>query len=220
MGVKDRYWSRQIAQLRQRVYGSELPSVSQIAHENADPFRVLLSTIISLRTKDEVTSRASVRLFEIADTPETILKVDEKTIADAIYPAGFYRTKAKQMQACAKIILENHSGRVPSTREELLLLPGVGIKTANLTLNLGFGIDAICVDTHVHRIANRIGWITTKTPEESERALSEVLPQEYWIEINQLLVTYGKRVCTPVSPRCSTCPLHHECSRNRVTRTR
>ena len=217
--MKDPNLPRQIAQLRQRVYGSELPSVSQIAYENADPFRVLLSTIISLRTKDEVTSRASERLFEIADTPQGIMNVDEKTIADAIYPAGFYRTKARQIRECAKIIVET-GGTVPSRREELLRLPGVGIKTANLTLNLGFGIDAICVDTHVHRISNRLGWISTKSPEESERELSEVLPQEYWIEINQLLVTYGKEVCTPLSPRCSTCPLLQECPKHGVTRTR
>lgn len=213
-------WANQIKKLRKRVYGSDLPSVSQIAEDHRDPFRVLMSTIISLRTKDEVTSAASQRLFALADTPAKIIKLDESKISETIYPAGFYRTKARQIIRCAKIIIEEHGGKVPADREALMAMPGVGIKTANLTLNLGFGIDAICVDTHVHRISNRLGWIETKTPEESEQALTEILPKKYWIEINGLLVTYGKEVCTPVSPRCSTCPMLGQCPQNGVAKTR
>jgi endonuclease-3 len=220
LGLAPAEWERQIKALRSRIYGSELPSVSKIARARRDPFRVLISTIISLRTKDEVTERSSQKLFRLADTPESMLALDEQTIAEAIYPAGFYRTKAKHILQCAGIIVDTYRGRVPDTREQLIELPGVGIKTANLTLNLGFGIEAICVDTHVHRIANRLGWIETDTPEASERALSQVLPRRYWIEINGLLVTYGKAVCTPISPKCSTCPLSGECPRIGVSRTR
>lgn len=213
-------WDRQIKYLRQRVFDNELPSVSKIAKEKRDPFKVLLSTIISLRTKDEVTSAASTRLFALADTPEAVIALSEKTVAETIFPAGFYRNKAGQIRRCAAIILEEHGGSVPASKEELLKLPGVGLKTANLTLNLGFGIDAICVDTHVHRISNRLGWVSTKNPDDTERELSLILPKKYWIEINSLLVTYGQKVCTPVSPRCSTCPLEDECPRVGVTRTR
>ena len=213
-------WERQFRLFRRRVLGSELPSVSKIALDGKNAFKVLISTIISLRTKDEVTAAASRRLFAVADTPAAMRELDERTIAEAIYPAGFYRIKAKQIRECARIISTDYDGKVPSTRDDLMALPGVGIKTANLTLNLGFGIEAICVDTHVHRIANRIGWIQTTTPAQSEQVLSDVLPREYWIEINGLLVTYGKAVCTPVSPRCSTCPLDPECPKTGVTRTR
>ena len=213
-------WSNQLRALRKRVFGSELPSVSKIAENKRDPFRVLVSTIISLRTKDEVTAAAAERLFKLASTPGTMIELEEKAIAEAIYPAGFYNTKARQIRNCSGIIIEKHGGEVPATREELMALPGVGVKTANLTLNLGFGIDAICVDTHVHRISNRLGWVSTKSPEETELALVPILPTKYWIEINGLLVTYGKQVCTPVSPRCSTCPLSKGCPKNGVVKTR
>jgi endonuclease-3 len=213
-------WERQIKQIRQRISGSELPSVSKIAAGKRDPFRVLVSTIISLRTKDEVTSAAANRLFAQADTPAEMTKLSEKKISETIFPAGFYRTKARQIRECSRIIRDEHGGSVPDSLERLLELPGVGLKTANLTLNLGFGIDAICVDTHVHRISNRLGWVDTKTPDDTERELTKVLPKKYWIEINGLLVSYGKSVCTPVSPRCSTCPLADECPQVGVQRTR
>ena len=220
MSSNNAKWERQIRSLRRRVFDSELPSVSKIAEEKKDPFRVLLSTIISLRTKDEVTGPASKRLFALADTPEGILQLSEKTISETIFPAGFYRNKARQIRECASIILTEHGGEVPASKDALIALPGVGLKTANLTLNLGFGIDVICVDTHVHRISNRLGWVSTKSPDDTERELSLVLPRKYWIEINPLLVTYGQSVCTPVSPHCSTCPLGEECPRVGVTRTR
>ena len=213
-------WDRQIGLIRGQVFGSELPSVSQLAARRRDPFRVLVSTIISLRTKDEVTSAAAERLFTKADTPAGILGLSEAEIAEAIYPAGFYRQKARQIRECSRIIGERFNGEVPRSRDELLELPGVGLKTANLTLNLGFGIDAICVDTHVHRISNRLGWVRTKTPDDTEGALVLILPRRYWIEINSLLVTFGKTVCTPVSPFCSSCRLTEECPRKGVTRYR
>lgn len=213
-------WDEQIKALRNRVYGSDLPSVTQIAQDHRNPFRVLISTIISLRTKDEVTSAASRRLFAEADTPSAIAALGEAEISKLIYPAGFYRNKARHIKQSSRILVDEFNGQVPADKDLLLGLPGVGVKTANLTLNLGFGIDAICVDTHVHRISNRVGWVETRTPEETEKDLEKILPKKYWIEINGLLVTYGKGVCTPRSPRCSTCPLSAECPKNGVLRTR
>ena len=203
-----------------KIRGVGLPSVSEIAELNRDPFRVLISTIISLRTKDAVTLASSNRLFSRADSPQAILDLDVEEIEKLIYPAGFYKTKTRNILEISRILLEQHTGQVPSKKEELLALPGVGIKTANLTLNLGFGIDAICVDTHVHRISNRCGWIQTKTPEESEKALELVMPQKFWIPLNELLVSYGQQICTPISPRCSECPIKKECSKVGVTKTR
>lgn len=205
---------------RAKLYGSPDPSVTRIAKATNDPFRVLASTMISLRTKDEVTTAASERLFAVAPTPWQLAELDEERIVELIYPAGFYRTKAKHLRECARILTSRFDGAVPRTREELTSLPGVGVKTANLTLNLGFGIEAICVDTHVHRISNRLGWIDTKTPEESESALQQVIPKSLWIEINSLFVSYGKSVCAPVSPRCSECPLFDICPKRDVARHR
>lgn len=163
---------------------------------------------------------ASRRLLSVAATPGQIAELRASEIADLIYPAGFYRTKAKSIQRTAQIILERHKGRVPNSLEALLELPGVGRKTANLVLGRGFGIPAICVDTHVHRISNRLGWIATDTPEHTELALQEVLPREYWIEINDLLVRFGQSTCSPLSPHCSTCTISPQCPRIGVTRSR
>ena len=209
-----------IRTIRKHIFGSTVPSVSQIAARDRDPYRVLVSTMISLRTKDEVTLEASRRLFEQAPGPRELSRLDTDIIADLIYPAGFYATKAKHLKKSAEIIIRRYGGRVPSDRDELLELPGVGRKTANLVLNLGFGKDAICVDTHVHRISNRLGWVRTKNPDETERALAEVLPRRYWIEINALLIRFGQKTCTPVSPFCSRCPLAEECPRRGVPRSR
>jgi endonuclease III len=197
-----------------------LPSVSTIALDNNDPFRVLIATLISLRTKDEVTMAASRRLFEIASTPSEMIKIDVKSIEEAIYPAGFYHVKAKNIQKISKILLDKFGSQVPADRESLLSLPGVGVKTANLTLNLGFGIDAICVDTHVHRISNRLGWIRTSTPEESEKALQKIMPRRFWIPLNELLVSFGQQTCKPISPHCSRCKLEKTCPRIGVSRSR
>ena len=184
------------------------------------PFRLLVACVISLRTKDEVTAEASRRLFEIAPTPDRLAKLEEERIARAIYPAGFYNTKAAQLKEIARIIRDDFDDEVPASEAELLAMPGVGRKTANLVLGLGFGIPAICVDTHVHRISNRLGMVSTKTPEQTERALMQVLPRDLWVPINDLLVTFGQNRCHPTSPRCTDCPLADICPRIGVTRSR
>ncbi len=209
-----------IPALRRSVEGERLPSVTEISMKSRSPFRVLVSTVISARTKDEVTRVASERLFARARTPASLAALAEEEIAELIYPAGFYRTKAKNIRALAKKLVEDFNGKVPRTIEELTTLPGVGRKTANLVLTLGFGDYGICVDTHVHRIVNRIGAVNTSTPEQTEYALRRVLSKEHWIEFNDLLVTFGKKVCTPVSPYCSRCPIEESCLKVDVKRNR
>ena len=200
----------------------DLPSVSQVAAAHpGDPFRVLVSTMISLRTKDEVTHAAAERLFAKACTSAQLAALPEKEIADCIYPAGFYKTKAVHIRETARRLTAEYGGKVPADRELLMAFPGVGRKTANLVLSLGFGIAAICVDTHVHRISNRLGWVETKTPEETETALTGFLPKKYWIPVNETLVKFGQTVCTPTSPHCGSCPLSAKrCAKRGVTRTR
>lgn len=200
--------------------GKIIPAVSYVAITHNDPFCVLISTLLSLRTKDNVTLNASMRLFNAASDPASMLKLSSSEIEELIFPTGFYKTKAQRILEISSILVEKYGGKVPSTVEELLSLPGVGIKTANLTLNLGFGIDAICVDCHVHQISNRLGWIETKTPEESEKALQKVMPKKFWIPLNELLVSYGQEICTSVSPKCSECPENQRCPKTGVTRTR
>jgi endonuclease-3 len=186
-------------------------AVGVVAEDSRDPFRILISCLISLRTKDEVTGAASARLFRLATTPRAMAALPASTIAGAIYPAGFYRTKAATIREICRALLEGHGGTVPDTMEDLLALKGVGRKTANLVLTLGFGKPGICVDTHVHRISNRLGFVTTKTPEQTEFALRAILPRRYWIPYNDLLVTFGQNVCKPISPLCSTCPVRDSC---------
>lgn len=211
---------RSVPPIREAVGHSEDPSVTRIAKRTRSPFRVLVSTVISARTKDEVTGAASERLFSRAKAPADMARLRESEIAKLIYPAGFYRTKAKAIRALSKRLVEEHGGRVPRSIEELVELPGVGRKTANLVVTLAFGGPGICVDTHVHRIVNRLGAVRTKNPRETEFALRGVLPREHWLEINDLLVMFGKSVCTPVSPRCSICPLAGLCAKAGVTRSR
>jgi endonuclease-3 len=208
--------ARELAAARERVRPTTLAEVER----KRDPFRLLVACVISLRTKDEVTAAASRRLFAVASTPERVAALREERIARLIFPAGFYHTKAKQIRAIAQRIVADHGARVPASRDALLALPGVGRKTANLVLGLAFGIPAICVDTHVHRISNRLGMVRTATPEETEHALENVLPKRLWIEINDLLVTFGQNVCQPVSPWCSRCPVARRCPRIGVTRHR
>lgn len=197
-----------------------LPSVSQIARENQDPFRVLISTLLSLRTKDEVTLEASKRLFRLADSPGKLAKVHVRTIEKAIYPVGFYKTKARTIKAICKRLMSEFDGVVPDTVEGLLPFKGVGRKTANLVVTMGYGKPGICVDTHVHRVSNRLGIVNTDNPEQTEYALMEVLPKRYWIRTNELLVSFGQQVCKPISPHCSTCPLDSACPRIGVSRSR
>lgn len=200
--------------------GKILPAVSLVAVELQDPFSVLISTVISLRTKDDVTLSASRRLLSKAPDAPSMLKLSEDEIAKLIFPAGFYKRKAAQIRSIADTLVTEYRGKVPCDAELLMKLPGVGIKTANLTLNLGFGIDAICVDCHVHQISNRLGWISTKTPEESEKVLQTIMPKRFWIPLNELLVSYGQEVCTSVSPKCSLCPENSRCPKVNVTKSR
>jgi endonuclease-3 len=195
-------------------------AVGVVAEKSRDPFRILISCLVSLRTKDEVTAKASARLFRLAAAPRSMAELPSVTIAGAIYPAGFYRTKAKTIREICRTLLEQHGGKVPDTMEELLALKGVGRKTANLVLTLGFGKPGICVDTHVHRISNRLGIVTAKTPEQTEFALRRVLPGRHWIPYNDLLVTFGQNVCKPISPLCSACPVRELCPRIGVGRHR
>jgi endonuclease-3 len=203
-----------------RVRDAVRPTTLARVERRRDPFRLLVACVISLRTKDAVTADASARLFAIAATPQRVARLPEGRIAKLIFPAGFYNTKARQIRSIARRIATEHGGTVPADRDTLLTFQGVGRKTANLVLGLGFGITAICVDTHVHRISNRLGLVRTKTPEETERALAKVLPQRLWIEINDLMVTFGQQICHPTSPHCSTCPLAARCPRVGVTRSR
>ena len=219
MPAPRRAWKRTLDLMAERV-GRALPAVSELAAERRDPFDVLVSTIISLRTKDEVTGPASRRLLARAPTIAELAAVPAAEIAALIYPAGFYNTKARQLRAVADILARDHDGAVPGSLAALLRLPGVGRKTANLVLGLSFGIPAICVDTHVHRICNRLGWVATREPDATELALARVLPKRYWIPINAIMVTYGQQVCTPQGPRCSECPVHRLCARRGVTRHR
>lgn len=195
-------------------------ALAGVAEGSRDPFRVLIGCLISLRTKDEVTAEASARLFRLARTPRAMLALPAPRIARAIYPAGFYRTKARTIKGLCRTLLEAHGGKVPDDLETLLTLKGVGRKTANLVLTTGYGKPGICVDTHVHRISNRLGLVTSRTPEQTEFALRRLLPRRHWIPYNDLLVAFGQNVCQPVSPRCSTCPVNGLCPRIGVTRHR
>lgn len=206
--------------MKQEIRAWKIPIVTEISEKTGDPFRVLVSTVLSLRTKDECTAQASQRLFALAKTPREILSLPEKKIASTIYPVGFYNTKAKHLRQIAAILIEQYGGRAPDNVEELLKLPGVGRKTANLVVTTGYGKPGICVDTHVHRITNRWGYVKTRNPHETEFALRKKLPKKYWIIINDLLVTYGQNRCAPVSPKCSECPLIKWCRRVGVTRSR
>lgn len=204
--------SRVIPILERKSREWRAPAVTQISFRR-DPFQVLISTLLSLRTKDEVTLTASQRFFEQAKTPRQILRLSEKRIARLIYPVGFYKTKAKRIRGVAKTLLKKYKGKVPSRLEELLKLKGVGRKTANLVLTLGFRKLGICVDTHVHRISNRLGLVKTKTPEQTEFALRRILPKRYWIPYNDLLVAFGQNLCRPISPWCSRCPVEEYCEK-------
>jgi len=194
--------------------------VTIISQRDGDPFKVLISCILSLRTKDTTTGPAALRLFSLADTPKKMLQLDLKMIEQSIYPVGFYRNKAAQIMDICQQLTEKYDGYVPESIEELLEFKGVGRKTANLVVTLGFGRPGICVDTHVHRICNRWGYITTKTPDETEARLREILPGRYWLRINDLLVTFGQNLCRPVSPFCSKCPVYGFCQRNNVIKNR
>jgi endonuclease III len=211
--------SRVLGRIGRANRGFVVPAVTAVAARR-DPFAVLVSTILSLRTKDEVTAAASARLLARAPAPAALLRLPARSIERLIYPVGFYRVKARHLREVARLLLARHGGRVPADLDLLLELPGVGRKVANLVLVLGFGLPGVCVDTHVHRICNRLGYVRTRDPLATEMALRRKLPRRHWLTVNDLLVTFGQNVCGPLSPRCSTCPVARHCARVGVTRSR
>jgi endonuclease-3 len=206
--------------LRREAPAWSAPIVTLVSVQTRDPFRTLISCILSLRTKDETTAAASRRLFERAHTPETILRIPARELERIIFPVGFYRTKAKVIRGICADLIAKFGGQVPGEIDALLTLKGVGRKTANLVVTEAFHKPGICVDTHVHRISNRWGLVKTATPEKTEMALRRVLPRRYWIEYNSLLVAFGQTICHPTSPWCSRCPLERQCPRIGVKRSR
>jgi len=209
-----------IRRLRRNAPRWNPTALAVLAGPDRDPFRVLIACILSLRTQDTTTGPASDRLFAVAATPEAMRKLHARRIERLIYPVGFYRTKARVILGICRDLLERFEGRVPDTIDELLTLNGVGRKTANLVVTMGYGKPGICVDTHVHRISNRLGYVKTRNPEETEMALRGKLPRRYWIGYNDLLVSFGQNICVPISPRCSVCPVTTLCPRVGVTTKR
>lgn len=206
--------------LAREIDGLELPAVEKISQtQEEDPFQVLIATLLSARTQDATTLAASTRLFKEARTPRTMARLTIRRIEKLIYPVSFYRHKARHVKATCRILSDRYHGRVPTTMEELLTLPGVGRKTANLVLILAFkSAKSICVDTHVHRISNRLGWVRTKTPDETEQALYRATADRWWPYINLYLVTWGQNVCRPTAPRCGSCAILSYCKQVGVTR--
>jgi len=211
--VDNRNLAHVMRALRALSRSANAPISAFVAQTQRDPYRVLTACILSLRTQDRVTAAAAARLFEMAPDVRSLAKASVANIRRAIFPVGFYRTKAKRLVEIAGILERDFSGQVPDDIDTLLGLPGVGRKTANLVVTVAYARPGICVDTHVHRISNRWGYVRTKKPEETERVLREVLPRRYWLEINGLLVTLGQTICRPVRPRCDACPIDRWCAR-------
>jgi len=218
--MKDSQINNIIKILKKELAVGTMPIVSHLAEDQRDPFVILISTLLSLRTKDEVTEVATYRLFELASSPEEMLKVPLDKIAKTIYPVGFYRVKASNIHHTCRELIERFGSKVPDNIDDLLTIKGVGRKTANLVVSLAYGKDAICVDTHVHRISNRLGYVKTKTPDETEFALRKKLPRRHWIIYNTIMVAFGRKTCKPVSPLCSQCPVNRYCDRINVTLSR
>ncbi len=202
-----------VASVKKTIRRWKEPVLGVVARDTRDPFRILIACLLSLRTKDQTTAQASQRLFRLAHTPEHMSALSLHTIEQAIYPVGFYKNKARQIHAICQSLLRDFGGRVPDTIDALLTLKGVGRKTANLVVTVGYRKPGICVDIHVHRISNRWGYVRTRTPEETEWALRKKLPAEYWITFNDWLVPFGQHLCRPISPFCSQCPISQYCQR-------
>lgn len=218
--MKDQDIHQVIKILRESAKAWQPALVDDMGQQERNPYKVLLATILSLRTKDTLTAQIAPKLFAVADNPQAMVRHTPEAIAEIIYPVGFYRNKAKSILAVSHQLLDKYEGQVPDDLDTLLTLPGVGRKTANLVLTAGFNKPGICVDTHVHRISNRWGYIQTKTPDQTEFVLREKLPKAYWIEYNGLLVSMGQTICHPTSPWCSRCPVVEFCERVGVTRSR
>jgi len=210
----------QLVEQLQSCYRNDVPALTRIAAERNSPFLVLIGCLLSLRTKDETTDKAMERLMLKAQTPEELIVIPTGELEEIIYPVGFYRNKARLIKEVALTIMDKYGNRVPDSIDELLTIKGIGRKTANIVVTEGFGKAGIAVDTHVHRISNRLGAVSTKTPDDTESALRKVLPRKYWRLYNPLLVTHGRRTCAPLSPFCSRCPVVGLCARVGVTRSR
>jgi endonuclease-3 len=212
---------KEMVRILKRHLKNDVPVVTRIAQqERKDPFLILVGTLLSLRTKDELTEKVMERLVQKAKTPEELLRIPIGELQKLIYPVGFYRNKSRTLLNVSRIISDDYHGRVPDSIDELLTIKGIGRKTANLVVSEAYGKPGICVDTHVHRISNRIGAVTTKNPHQTEETLRKILPKEYWIIYNTLMVTFGKRICSPVSPYCTQCPIAHLCARKDVVKHR
>jgi endonuclease-3 len=218
--MKDSDIETVIERIETELAGKELPIVSLLAEDKSDPFKILISTLLSLRTKDETTAVATARLFALARTPEEMAALPTEEIRQAIYPVGFYRNKTLTILEVCRTLIDTYNSQVPDTIDELLKLRGVGRKTANLVVALGFNGPGICVDIHVHRISNRLGYVSTKNPEDTEFALRGKLPEKFWVKYNTLMVSFGRNICRPVSPLCSRCPASGFCSRTGVMKSR
>ena len=197
----------------------ETPTV-RATSQKRDPFQTLVSCLLSLRTQDKNTEKASSSLFSVANTPQEIVKLPQEKLEKLIFSSGYYRNKAKSIKHVSKVLIEEHNGKVPDTEEELLAIKGIGRKTANIVLCFAFNKNVIPVDTHLNRIPNRLGWVKTKNPEETEFALMEVIPKKYWRELNTLLIKFGKNICQPISPHCSKCPINKHCKKVGVEKSR
>ncbi len=210
-----------ISLLKKEIKNFKNPITTNIGEKTKNPFLVLISCLLSLRTKDTTTGPATKRLFALADNPKDMLRLSTKKIEKAIYPVGFYPKKVKWIKEVCKILIEKYNGKVPASEEELLKLPGIGRKCMGIVMCYGFGKNShIPVDTHVHKIANRLGWVKTKTPEKTEQELMKIIPKKYWHDINNLLVAHGQNICVPVSPFCSKCYIRKYCPRIGITRSR
>ncbi len=198
--------------LKKELSKYKTPIATEIASKTRDPFLVLISCLLSLRTRDQVTEVASKKLFQVAKTPQEILKLPTKRIEKLIYPVGFYKTKAKRIKEICKTLIKDYNSKVPETEEELLKLKGVGRKTANIVLVYAYNKPALPIDIHCFRLPNRIGWIKTKNPKETEFALSKIIPKKYWHDFNDLFVTFGQNICKPVRPLCGICPISEYCN--------
>jgi len=206
--------------LKEHFEQNKLPVIDLMAVSQSSPYRLLVAAVLSTRTKDETTSAAAKRLFEIADNFDDLQKLSAQDIEKAVFPVGFYREKARYLLKIADVIKQKFGGEIPQTVEELIQLPGVGRKVANLVVAVAFKKPAVCVDTHVHRIFNRLGFLQTKNPEQTEAALRKKLPQKYWISVNGYMVSYGQDVCTPISPKCSVCKIAPFCKKVGVVKSR
>jgi len=203
--------SKVIELVKKEVRKFKNPIVTEVADLTKDPFKVLISCILSLRTKDQVTAKASKKLFELADNPYGMVRLDKRKIERAIYPVGFYKTKAKRIKEICKKLIKEYNGKVPNKSEDLMSFKGVGLKTCNIVLTYGFRKPVIAVDTHLNRIPNRLGWVKTKKPEETQRELTKIIPKEYWMNLNDTFVTFGQNICRPVKPHCWECPVTKYC---------